>query len=140
MLPDACLILRDGVQQQLVATELVPGDILYIRLGDKLPADVRFLEASPDARFDRSILTGMYFGQWTGRHDKLTQRLGEVVPLRAVAESMEKNYLETPCIGMAGTHCVSGSALGIVVATGDRSVFGRVSNAICDQQLILTQL
>lgn len=59
MLPDACLILRDGVQQQLVATELVPGDILYVRLGDKLPADVRFLEASPDARFDRSILTGM---------------------------------------------------------------------------------
>lgn len=40
---------------------------------------------------------------------------------------MEKNYLETPCIGMAGTHCVCGSALGIVVATGDRSVFGRVS-------------
>lgn len=53
---------------------------------------------------------------------------GETVPLRAAADSMEKNYLETPCIGMAGTHCVSGSALGIVVATGDRSVFGRVSD------------
>jgi sodium/potassium-transporting ATPase subunit alpha len=59
MLPDQCLVLRDGAQQQLVPSELVPGDVLYIRLGDKLPADVRFVEASPDARFDRSILTGM---------------------------------------------------------------------------------
>jgi sodium/potassium-transporting ATPase subunit alpha len=57
----------------------------------------------------------------------LIQKSGETLPLRAVAESMEKNYLETPCIGMAGTHCVSGSAVGIIVATGDRSVFGRVS-------------
>lgn len=59
--------------------------------------------------------------------------LGETVPLRAIAESMVKNYLETPCIGMAGTHCVSGSAVGVVVATGDRSVFGRVSPGQDDQ-------
>jgi sodium/potassium-transporting ATPase subunit alpha len=68
MLPDECLVLRNGAQQQLIASELVAGDILYIRLGDKLPADVRFLEASSDARFDRSILTGMYFKRTRGQH------------------------------------------------------------------------
>jgi magnesium-transporting ATPase (P-type) len=35
--------------------------------------------------------------------------------------------METPCIGMAGTHCVSGTAVGVVVSTGDRSVFGQVN-------------
>lgn len=58
MLPDQCLVLRNGSQQEIISTELVPGDLIYIKLGDKLPADVRFVEASPDAKFDRSILTG----------------------------------------------------------------------------------
>lgn len=58
MLPDSCLVLRDGVQATAVASEIVPGDILYIKSGNKLPADVRFIEISSDAKFDRSILTG----------------------------------------------------------------------------------
>jgi sodium/potassium-transporting ATPase subunit alpha len=58
MLPDNCLVLRDGAQITVVASEIVPGDILYIRAGNKLPADVRFVEMSSDAKFDRSILTG----------------------------------------------------------------------------------
>jgi sodium/potassium-transporting ATPase subunit alpha len=60
MLPDSCLLLRDGVQVTVVASEIVPGDILYIKSGNKLPADVRFIEISSDAKFDRSILTGKY--------------------------------------------------------------------------------
>lgn len=58
MLPDNCMILRGGVQSTLLANEIVPGDILYIKAGNKLPADVRFVEISSDAKFDRSILTG----------------------------------------------------------------------------------
>jgi len=58
MLPDSCLVLRDGAQITVVASEIVPGDILYIKSGNKLPADVRFVEISSDAKFDRSILTG----------------------------------------------------------------------------------
>jgi hypothetical protein len=58
MLPDNCLVVRDGNQVEILATEIVPGDILYIKAGNKLPADVRFVEMSSDAKFDRSILTG----------------------------------------------------------------------------------
>jgi sodium/potassium-transporting ATPase subunit alpha len=58
MLPDSCLLLRDGAQITVVASEIVPGDILYIKAGNKLPSDVRFVEISSDAKFDRSILTG----------------------------------------------------------------------------------
>lgn len=75
MLPEECLILRDGTKQHLQGADIVPGDILYIKMGDKLPADVRFIEASPDARFDRSILTG------------------ETVPLRGTVDSVSPTSL-----------------------------------------------
>ena len=58
MLPDQCVVLRDGAQISIEAVDLVPGDVIYIKQGNKLPADVRFIEASSDAMFDRSILTG----------------------------------------------------------------------------------
>ena len=58
MLPEHCLIIRDGRTETLLAPEIVPGDILIIKAGNKLPADVRFVDVSSDAKFDRSILTG----------------------------------------------------------------------------------
>ncbi|KIW02333.1 hypothetical protein, variant [Verruconis gallopava] len=122
LMPDNCVVLRDGSRREVPAAELVPGDLLFIRLGDKLPADVRFIEASPDAKFDRSILTG------------------EAEPLRGVVDSAEKNYMETPCIGMAGTHCVSGSAMGVVVSTGDRSIFGQLAKLTSTPDTGLTLL
>jgi len=58
MLPDQCLVIRDGVQTEISALDLVPGDVILIKSGNKLPADVRFVDTSSDARLDRSILTG----------------------------------------------------------------------------------
>ncbi|KAI1389342.1 calcium ATPase [Hypoxylon trugodes] len=109
MLPEDSMVLRDGVQASLDAQDLVPGDIVLIKAGNKLPADMRFLQVSSDAKFDRSILTG------------------ESLPLAATVNSTDDNYLETRCIGLQGTHCVSGSCVGLVVATGDRTVFGRIA-------------
>ncbi|KIX95581.1 uncharacterized protein Z520_08701 [Fonsecaea multimorphosa CBS 102226] len=109
MLPEACCVLRDGSKHTIQAPDVVPGDILYFKAGDKLPADIRFIDVSTDAKFDRSILTG------------------ESLPLAAVNESHEPNYLETRCIGMQGTHCTSGSGVGIVVSTGDNTVFGHIA-------------
>jgi sodium/potassium-transporting ATPase subunit alpha len=109
MLPDDCLVLRDGNRVELAAVDLVPGDILYIKSGNKLPADVRFVEVSSDAKFDRSILTG------------------ESQPISGAVDFTDKNYLETRNIGMQGTHCISGSAVGITVSTGDKTVFGKIA-------------
>lgn len=58
MLPDGCRLLRDGIQVTAHAEEIVPGDVILIKAGNKLPADVRFVQVSGDAKFDRSILTG----------------------------------------------------------------------------------
>jgi sodium/potassium-transporting ATPase subunit alpha len=108
MLPDECIVVRDGTQQRVDGRDVVPGDILRITIGNKLPADVRFLDIQ-DARFDRSILTG------------------EPLPLLGAVDRTDDNYLETANIGLAGTHCVSGTAWGLIVETGDRTVFGRIA-------------
>ena len=99
MLPEDCHVLRDGSKQNIQAVDAVPGDILFFKAGNKLPADIRFIEVSTDAKSDRSILTG------------------ESLPLAAVTESTDTNYLETRCIGMQGTHCTSGSGVGVIVVS-----------------------
>lgn len=109
MLPENCLVLRDGHQMETTAPEIVPGDVIYIKSGNKLPADVRFIEVSSDSKFDRSVLTG------------------ESLPINGSIECTDANYLETKNIGLQGTHMVSGSGLAVVVATGDRTVFGRIA-------------
>ncbi|KAL5601021.1 hypothetical protein BROUX41_005850 [Berkeleyomyces rouxiae] len=109
MMPSSCLVIRNGVQTSVDAVDIVPGDIMVIKAGDKLCADVRYLQVSSDAKFDRSVLTG------------------ESVPVSATVESTDSNYLETLCIGLQGTHCAAGTCIGIVVSTGDSTVFGRIA-------------
>ena len=58
MLPSDVLVLRDGGQTKISAKELVPGDLVSIGMGEKVPADLKLIEASADLQFDRSILTG----------------------------------------------------------------------------------
>jgi sodium/potassium-transporting ATPase subunit alpha len=67
MLPDQCLVIRDGSQTSISALDLVPGDVIVIKQGNKLPADVRFVDVSSDAMFDRAILTGMWIFSLTQR-------------------------------------------------------------------------
>lgn len=67
MLPEQCHVVRDGAQASLAAAELVPGDVLLVSAGNKLPADVRFIKVSSDTKFDRSILTGKWIHARVGR-------------------------------------------------------------------------
>lgn len=58
MLPADVLVLRDSFRIKLPAKELVPGDLVTLAMGDKVPADIRLIEVSADLQFDRSVLTG----------------------------------------------------------------------------------
>lgn len=58
MLPADVVVLRDGAQTSLPAASLVPGDLVQVVMGQKVPADVKLIEVSGDLRFDRSVLTG----------------------------------------------------------------------------------
>ncbi|KAI4637641.1 hypothetical protein J4E83_000458 [Alternaria metachromatica] len=122
MLPDQCIVVRNGSHVSISALDLVPGDIIVIKQGNKLPADVRFVDISSDSMFDRAILTG------------------ESEPVAATIEATEDNYLETNNIGLQGTHCISGACLGVCVATGDNTIFGRIAKLTSDPKTGMTPL
>ncbi|KAF4979231.1 hypothetical protein FZEAL_4514 [Fusarium zealandicum] len=122
LLPEHCQVIRASQEMSLFADQLVPGDILLIKAGNKLPADIRFTKVSSDAKLDRSILTG------------------ESVPIHATVNSTDENYLETKNIGLQGTHCISGTCTGLVVAIGDNTVFGRIAKLTNEPKKGLTTL
>ncbi|KAI5460689.1 putative H /K ATPase alpha subunit [Mariannaea sp. PMI_226] len=122
MLPESSIVLRDGVQTEIDAANIVPGDVIFIKPGNRIPADVRFIEVSSDASIDRAVLTG------------------ESKPIKSTVDSTDDNYLETHCIGLQGTHCVSGNALGIVVSTGDETVFGQIAKLTGEPKTGLTTI
>lgn len=85
---------------------MVVGDIVSIRLGEKIPADIRILESN-EMKVDNSPLTG------------------ECEPLlRTVECSHPESYLETSNIAFFGTLCKEGNGKGIVICTGDRTTLG----------------
>ncbi|CAK9436329.1 uncharacterized protein LODBEIA_P08870 [Lodderomyces beijingensis] len=106
-------VIRDGKNLTVESSKLVPGDLVKFSPGVKIPADIRVISNSHDLSFDRAILTG------------------ESKPVAATSESDDPiknpNYLESNCIAMQGTFCLNGTGRGIVVSTGDDTIFGSIA-------------
>lgn len=109
MMPERCTCIREGGDQVINASELVPGDIVKIKYGEQIPADVRILWATDDMAVDNSSLTG------------------EPEAIRKTNAYTEDNPLETSNLAFFGTTCPKGQAIAIVVRTGDRTVMGRIA-------------
>ncbi|KAF8486705.1 sodium-potassium ATPase [Gautieria morchelliformis] len=109
LLPSNVTVIRNSAQVNIVSEQLVPGDVVVVAMGMKIPADLRMIECTGDCMFDRSILTG------------------ESEPVPATVDKTDDNFLETKNIALQGTHCTSGSGKGVVVQTGDLTVFGRIA-------------
>ena len=60
MLPESCCLVREGREIQLGALDIVPGDILLLKAGNRIPADVRYIQVSHDMTIDRAVLTGLW--------------------------------------------------------------------------------
>jgi sodium/potassium-transporting ATPase subunit alpha len=115
MIPAKCMCIRDGNLKQLEASGLVPGDVVFIRMGDKTPADVRIFSAS-DCKVDNSSLTG------------------ESEPQERFKDNDMRNPLEATNLMFNSTLCVSGEAYGIVVRTGDHTVLGQIANLTAGEE------
>ncbi len=105
-------VLRDGKELIVKSTELVPGDIIYLSLGDQVPADVRFLD-SHDLTIDESILTG------------------ESVAIRKNSELIEnkiKDLYNASNIGFSGTSLVNGKTTAIILTTGKKTRMGNIAS------------
>jgi len=108
LVPQYALCLRDGEKHNLPAEELCVGDIVEIKFGDRVPADVRVIEAR-GFKVDNSSLTG------------------ESEPQSRSPEFSAENPLETKNLAFFSTNAVEGTCKGIVISIGDNTVMGRIA-------------
>lgn len=113
MIPE-CLVERSGIKHRLPSRELVPGDIIILEGGDKIPADVRFLLAR-NLHVDESSLTGESVS--VAKHS-------EVIDDSNLVPGDQKN------MGFSGTYVTRGTARAVVVSTGRETLFGQIANMV----------
>ncbi len=116
-------VRRNGVMVTLPADQIVPGDIVFIQSGDKVPADLRLFK-SKDLRIDEAILTG------------------ESVPVDKNTQTVEANVTigDRKCLAYSGTFVTYGQGWGVVIATGDDTEIGRISSLLQNVQILTTPL
>ncbi|GAB9466658.1 Sodium/potassium-transporting atpase subunit alpha [Globisporangium polare] len=126
MMPTMITVIREGKSQKIDASLLVRGDLVVIKGGDKVPADVRIIECSDDLTVDNSSLTG------------------EPEPLKRIPHCTDENPLETKNLCFFGTFIPQGSGKGIVVNIGDKTVMGRIArlatSTVVDQTPIAKEI
>jgi sodium/potassium-transporting ATPase subunit alpha len=115
MIPAKAMVIRDGKIQQIDASHLVVGDVVYLQSGAKTPADVLVYSAS-DCKVDNSSLTG------------------ESEPQERSKDNDMQNPLEASNLMFNSTLVVSGEAYGIVVRTGDHTIIGQIANLTAGEE------
>lgn len=123
MLSPVASVLRDGERRTVDGEELVPGDIVLLEAGDKVPADVRLIKVH-GLVVDESILTG------------------ESVPVEKHSQAVEKDTAlgDRSCMAYSGTLVTSGQGQGIVVATGQKTEIGQISGLLSKVEVLTTPL
>ena len=116
-------VRRGGLRKQLDAGQLVPGDIVMLAAGDRIPADLRMLQQH-ELQTDDSMLTGE--SQPVRKH---------AAPLHADTELAERSNM-----AWAGTTVVAGQGSGLVIATGDHTETGRIAGLIAAAPDLVTPL
>ena len=116
-------VLRDGHRQEIDAAELVPGDIVLLASGDKVPADLRLFEMR-SLRIEEAALTG------------------ESEPVEKSPDPVADDAPIGDRTGMAysGTLVVFGQGRGVVVATGDATEIGRIGRMLVEVESVDTPL
>ena len=123
MLAPSATVLRDGQRVTVPADQLVPGDIVLLEAGDKVPADLRLVQINT-LSVQEAVLTGESLPV-----EKST------APVPADATPADRS-----CMAFSGTLVATGQAQGVVVATGAATELGRISHMLGDLERIATPL
>jgi magnesium-transporting ATPase (P-type) len=123
MVPTEVVAVRGGRKRSLSATELVPGDIVLLQSGDKVPADLRLIEQR-GLRVEEAALTG------------------ESVPVEKATEPVPEDAVigDRRSIAYSGTLVTAGTATAVVVATGPETELGRISRMLGEASKLETPL
>jgi magnesium-transporting ATPase (P-type) len=112
MMTAEATVVRAGQLTSIAARELVPGDVILLQAGDKVPADLR-LCSSQELSINESALTG------------------ESVPVSKRADSLLATHVsvaDQTCMAFSGTYVTKGLARALVVETGLRTEFGKIAD------------
>ncbi len=123
MLALKATVLRDGARLTIEGENLVPGDIVQLEAGDKVPADLRLFRAN-GLQIQEAILTGESVPV-----EKNTDPVAEDAPLG-----------DRACMAYSGTLVTSGLGRGIVTATGTGTEIGRISGMLSTVETLTTPL
>jgi magnesium-transporting ATPase (P-type) len=123
MLSAEARTVRGGETRMIPADQLVPGDVVLLESGDKVPADLRLTDVK-NVRTEEAALTG------------------ESVPADKSAEpvSAKATVGDRECMAFSGTMVVSGRATGVVVATGSDTELGRINQLLAGVSALETPL
>jgi len=111
-MPEYAKVMRDGELSKISVSEIVPGDVVLLEEGDRVPADARLIEA---------------FDLWTNN----VPLTGESEPQPRVAEAtkvVEKAYLYSPNLVFMSTSVAKGQGKAVVYTTGMNTQFGRIAS------------
>jgi cation-transporting ATPase F len=116
-------VIREGKRQQLPAAQLVPGDVVWLEAGDKVPADLRLMETK-NLHIDESALTG------------------ESVPVNKNTDPLDadEQLADRTNLAFAGTIATSGQGRGLVVAIGEATETGQISEMVQQSTHLTTPL
>jgi len=109
MVPRSTYVIRNRFRMEINVTDLVVGDIVEVKYGDLVPADIRILE-SQDFKVDNSSLTG------------------ESEPCKRSPDCTSNNPLETKNMAFFSTNALEGVAKAVVVRVGSNTLMGRLAN------------
>lgn len=124
MAAPSAVVTREGCIATVPAVDLVPGDIVHLEAGCIVPADLRLIEVA-SLRINEAALTG---------ESVPVDKISEALPGKTVAVADRRNMAHK------GTHVTYGRSLGVVVATGMRTEFGRIATLLDHAQSVETPL
>ena len=123
MLALKAAVIRNGKRRTLEGDSLVPGDIVLLEAGDKVPADLRLLR-SHGLAIQESLLTG--------------ESLPVEKHTKAVSE--DAGLGDRECLAFSGTSVTAGQGMGVVISTGATTEIGRIGGLLSDVQKLTTPL
>ena len=121
LMPDEIFALRDGKKKKILAKSLVPGDIIFLEEGNKIPADARLISQT-QLKVDNSSLTG------------------ESEPQLRSLKATSNNILESRNVVFSGTAVQSGNGIAIVFATGQNTEIGKIAKLTKKTETVKTPL
>jgi len=118
------LVIRDGRQKKIKSLQLVPGDIVLLESGDRIPADLRLVELS-DMRIQEAVLTG---------ESEPVEKNTRIIDAEDVSLGDRTN------MAYMGTSVIAGRGKGVVVVTGMDTQMGQIAGMLQEQKQGLTPL